>query len=230
MEFSKKPKGRSLDPLAKILGNRKPEKEPVSDNGTAKAENRANGTHTSPPEMPPVQAAPTSAADPLEAIRNAVFGDTIEGLGGKFDSLESEVHRNEEEMKKHVADGFSAYEKFMRRELKTTVDRINEDAAERQRQFEKAQETMEKQVREAEERVVKLEKELREANTKTNDELVRRADSLNKQIEDTGRRVYERAHTEISDLESSVASRSALREMFRDLGEKLSSENPKIGA
>ena len=230
MEISKKTGGRSLDPLTKILGNRNPEKESVGNSGLAPVESGENGIHRSPTKLSPGEAASAAASDPLEAIRSAVFGDTIEGLGGKFDRLEVEVNRNEEKMKKHVEDGFSSFEKFMGRELKTTMDRINEDAAERQRQFEKAQETMEKQVREAEDRVVELEKELREANTKTNDELVRRADSLTKQIEDTGRRFYERTHAEISDVEAAAATRSDLCEIFREMGERFSSEELKIEA
>ncbi len=223
MESAKEVDNGKLDPLARILGGRKPEKAPATEEKAPSAE-ASNGAAANAEDAVMNGA---GGENPLEAIRKAVFGDRIDALSEQLRRLESDVREQNDQTKKHVADGFSAFEKFVKRELKTTVDRMNEEAAERMRQIDATKEKLEKQVREAEERMTKMEKEMKRVETAAADELSRRADALTRQIEDTGRRVYERVRHELDDVESSAANRFALGDVLKEMGDRLAKEKAK---
>lgn len=230
MEFSKNSE-RGIDPLAKILGSAHAEKKAAGRDKGTKSSGKARQIVTVPPrpaeESAPHEASKSGGEDPLEAIRKAVFGDRIEGLAHEVNRIESELIAHRDEMKKHVAEGFSSFEKFLRREISSSAEKINSDVAEKTREMKETKESVERIIRETEERMLKLEKEVKGAQDAAAEELSQRSASLAKQIEETGRRVYERVSNELSDMDSKLTDRFALGDALREMGDRLSRETTK---
>ncbi|MEM9478081.1 MAG: hypothetical protein AAGA58_00310 [Verrucomicrobiota bacterium] len=231
MEFSKNSE-RSIDPLAKILGSAHAENKAAGrDSKTAGSGGKAPQIVSIPPRPAEDSFADAvgqnGSEDPLEAIRKAVFGDRIEGLSHEVNRIESELIEHRDEIKKHVAEGFSSFEKFLRREMTSASEKINSDVAEKVREMKETKESVERKIRETEERMLKVEKETKAAQDAAAEELSQRSASLAKQIEETGRRVYERVSNELADMDSKLTDRFTLGDVLREMGDRLSRDQAK---
>ena len=174
-----------------------------------------------PPPVGTPALAERSAEQTLQSLRQSLYGDQLDVFGKRLDEVEGRLEKRLNELSQRVSDSFAAFEKYVRRELKSHVARLDTETEARDKHFQDTKEWMEKMEKETDSRVSMIEKEVRAIDENCRNDLSRKMRELQDSLQKTEMGMRSSLDKTVAELEEKMAGRSQIGELLREMGERM---------